>query len=136
MHASAVAFCVSAQIILPRRAPPSPDIVPEPPGAAPAPVSDLNHRLHRRVIEVRDGWRDLRPYIDRSAAGSGSRIRGRATRTGRRWPRRRRDQAGPTGEAQRDRPRSRQGRGRVRRPRPGRLPGGGDLTHPSRARLP
>lgn len=42
----------------------SPDIVLEPPGAT---VSDLNYRLHRRVIEIRDGWRDLRPYIDRSA---------------------------------------------------------------------
>ncbi|MFE2552084.1 MAB_1171c family putative transporter [Streptomyces sp. NPDC059355] len=49
----------------------SPDIVLEPPGAAPVPVSDLNYRLHRRVIEIRDGWRDLRPYIDRSAAGAG-----------------------------------------------------------------
>ncbi|MFD7099640.1 MAB_1171c family putative transporter [Streptomyces xanthophaeus] len=43
----------------------SPDIVLEPPG--PASVSDLNYRLHRRVIEIRDGWRDLRPYIDRTA---------------------------------------------------------------------
>lgn len=42
----------------------SPDIVLEPPGAA---VSDLDYRLHRRVIEIRDGWRDLRPYIDRTA---------------------------------------------------------------------
>ncbi|MGW1376050.1 MAB_1171c family putative transporter [Streptomyces sp. NPDC002446] len=46
----------------------SPDIVLEPPGAA---VSDLNYRLHRRVIEIRDGWRDLRPYIERSAHGAG-----------------------------------------------------------------
>ncbi|MGG7572840.1 MAB_1171c family putative transporter [Streptomyces sirii] len=45
----------------------SPDIVLEPPGAA---VSDLNYRLHRRVIEIRDGWRDLRPYIDRTATGT------------------------------------------------------------------
>ncbi|MFJ5675247.1 MAB_1171c family putative transporter [Streptomyces sp. NPDC093097] len=44
----------------------SPDIVLEPPGAS---VSDLNYRLHRRVIEIRDGWRDLRPYIDRTANG-------------------------------------------------------------------
>ncbi|GHJ35980.1 MAB_1171c family putative transporter [Streptomyces sp. TS71-3] len=44
----------------------SPDIVLEPPGAA---VSDLNYRLHRRVIEIRDGWRDLRPYIDRTPNG-------------------------------------------------------------------
>lgn len=43
----------------------SPDIVLEPPGSAS--VSDLNYRLHRRVIEIRDGWRDLRPYIDRTA---------------------------------------------------------------------
>ncbi|MEV0413506.1 MAB_1171c family putative transporter [Streptomyces sp. NPDC050448] len=47
----------------------SPDIVLEPPGSAS--VSDLNYRLHRRVIEIRDGWRDLRPYIDRSAPGAG-----------------------------------------------------------------
>ncbi|MFE0187263.1 MAB_1171c family putative transporter [Streptomyces sp. NPDC058989] len=45
----------------------SPDIVLEPPGAA---VSDLDYRLHRRVIEIRDGWRDLRPYIDRTATGT------------------------------------------------------------------
>ncbi|MEU8460866.1 MAB_1171c family putative transporter [Streptomyces sp. NPDC029003] len=49
----------------------SPDIVLEPPGSAS--VSDLNYRLHRRVIEIRDGWRDLRPYIDRTAPhGSGA----------------------------------------------------------------
>ncbi|MFE9447018.1 MAB_1171c family putative transporter [Streptomyces sp. NPDC006739] len=46
----------------------SPDIVLEPPGAS---VSDLDYRLHRRVIEIRDGWRDLRPYIDRSSNGGG-----------------------------------------------------------------
>ncbi|MEU9122432.1 MAB_1171c family putative transporter [Streptomyces sp. NPDC048506] len=46
----------------------SPDIVLEPPGPS---VSDLNYRLHRRVIEIRDGWRDLRPYIDRTANGAG-----------------------------------------------------------------
>ncbi|MEU9104872.1 MAB_1171c family putative transporter [Streptomyces xanthophaeus] len=46
----------------------SPDIVLEPPGSAS--VSDLNYRLHRRVIEIRDGWRDLRPYIDRTAQGA------------------------------------------------------------------
>jgi len=28
--------------------------------------SDLHYRLHRRVIEIRDGWRALRPYMDRS----------------------------------------------------------------------
>ncbi|MFD5410505.1 MAB_1171c family putative transporter [Streptomyces nojiriensis] len=42
----------------------SPDIALEPPGAS---VSDLDYRLHRRVVEIRDGWRDLRPYIDRTA---------------------------------------------------------------------
>ncbi|MGA5554469.1 MAB_1171c family putative transporter [Streptomyces lavendulocolor] len=50
----------------------SPDIVLEPPGAAS--VADLDYRLHRRVVEIRDGWRDLRPYIDRTAgaaAGAG-----------------------------------------------------------------
>lgn len=46
----------------------SPDIVLEPPGSS---VSDLDYRLHRRVIEIRDGWRDLRPYIDRTANGYG-----------------------------------------------------------------
>lgn len=46
----------------------SPDIALEPPGAA---VSDLDYRLHRRVVEIRDGWRDLRPYIDRTGHGSG-----------------------------------------------------------------
>ncbi|MFF4394957.1 MAB_1171c family putative transporter [Streptomyces sp. NPDC001480] len=47
----------------------SPDIVLEPPGAS---VSDLDYRLHRRVIEIRDGWRDLRPYIDRTTNGFGA----------------------------------------------------------------
>lgn len=46
----------------------SPDIVLEPPAAT---VSDLDYRLHRRVIEIRDGWRDLRPYIDRGAHDDG-----------------------------------------------------------------
>ncbi|WP_336321835.1 MAB_1171c family putative transporter [Streptomyces lavendofoliae] len=45
----------------------SPDIVLEPPGAS---VSDLDYRLHRRVVEIRDGWRDLRPYIDRTAGSA------------------------------------------------------------------
>ncbi|SDW77399.1 hypothetical protein SAMN05421504_1011470 [Amycolatopsis xylanica] len=27
-------------------------------------VTDLRYRLHRRVIEIRDGWRALRPYMD------------------------------------------------------------------------
>nr|WQM80051.1 MAB_1171c family putative transporter [Streptomyces sp.] len=48
----------------------SPDIVLDPPGAAVSDASDLNYRLHRRVIEIRDGWRDLRPYIDRTADGA------------------------------------------------------------------
>ncbi|MFC9583539.1 MAB_1171c family putative transporter [Streptomyces yangpuensis] len=56
----------------------SPDIALEPPKAS---VSDLNYRLHRRVVEIRDGWRDLRPYIARDthaadgpggAAGNGA----------------------------------------------------------------
>ncbi|MCC3651151.1 hypothetical protein LIX60_06615 [Streptomyces sp. S07_1.15] len=47
----------------------SPDIVLEPSGAAS--VSDLNYRLHRRVVEIRDGWRDLRPYIDRASNRAG-----------------------------------------------------------------
>ncbi|WP_411104538.1 MAB_1171c family putative transporter [Streptomyces sp. cmx-4-9] len=38
----------------------SPDIALEPPGTR---MGDLDYRLHRRVIEIRDGWRDLRPYI-------------------------------------------------------------------------
>lgn len=46
----------------------SPDIALEPPGAS---VSDLDYRLHRRVVEIRDGWRDLRPYIDRTTHGAG-----------------------------------------------------------------
>ncbi|MFK0119120.1 MAB_1171c family putative transporter [Streptomyces sp. NPDC090994] len=46
----------------------SPDIALEPPGAG-ASVADLDYRLHRRVVEIRDGWRDLRPYIDRGAGG-------------------------------------------------------------------
>jgi hypothetical protein len=39
----------------------SPEIVLEPrnPG-----VSNLHYRLHRRVVEIRDGWRALRPYMD------------------------------------------------------------------------
>ncbi|QES51381.1 hypothetical protein DEJ50_29600 [Streptomyces venezuelae] len=51
----------------------SPDIALEPPGASvSASVSDLDYRLHRRVVEIRDGWRDLRPYIERTGhAGTG-----------------------------------------------------------------
>ncbi|UYQ65140.1 MAB_1171c family putative transporter [Streptomyces peucetius] len=48
----------------------SPDIVLEPPGTS---VSDLDYRLHRRVVEIRDGWRDLRPYIDRSTTNGAAR---------------------------------------------------------------
>ncbi|MFF5445600.1 MAB_1171c family putative transporter [Streptomyces sp. NPDC012888] len=44
----------------------SPGIALEPPGAT---VRDLDYRLHRRVVEIRDGWRDLRPYAERAAAG-------------------------------------------------------------------
>ncbi|MEU9026808.1 MAB_1171c family putative transporter [Streptomyces sp. NPDC048383] len=40
-----------------------PDIALEPPGTS---VRDLDYRLHRRVVEIRDGWRDLRPYIERT----------------------------------------------------------------------
>ena len=40
-----------------------PDIVLEPPSSQ---VSDLHYRLHRRVIEIRDGWRALRPYMAQS----------------------------------------------------------------------
>jgi uncharacterized protein DUF6545 len=38
-----------------------PDIALEPPSSA---VTDLNYRLYRRVIEIRDGLRALRPYVD------------------------------------------------------------------------
>jgi hypothetical protein len=41
----------------------SPGIALEPPSSS---VTDLHYRLHRRVIEIRDGWRALRPYMDRS----------------------------------------------------------------------
>ncbi|MET8944352.1 MAB_1171c family putative transporter [Streptomyces sp. NPDC004542] len=47
----------------------SPDIVLEPPGAS---VCDLDYRLHRRVVEIRDGWRDLRPCIGRTENGFGT----------------------------------------------------------------
>ncbi|MFD3694825.1 MAB_1171c family putative transporter [Streptomyces sp. NPDC058646] len=46
----------------------SPGIALEPPGTS---VSDLDYRLHRRVVEIRDGWRELRPYIERTT-GDGS----------------------------------------------------------------
>ncbi|MCU7728902.1 hypothetical protein ODJ79_34755 [Actinoplanes sp. KI2] len=39
----------------------SPGISLEPPSRS---LSDLPYRLHRRVIEIRDGWRALRPYMD------------------------------------------------------------------------
>lgn len=44
----------------------SPGIALEPPGGS---ALDIDYRLHRRVVEIRDGWRDLRPYIDRNAHG-------------------------------------------------------------------
>ncbi|MFI5611057.1 MAB_1171c family putative transporter [Amycolatopsis sp. NPDC051903] len=46
----------------------SPDIALEPPtsNGAERQWSDLHYRLHRRVIEIRDGWRALRPYMDRA----------------------------------------------------------------------
>ncbi|RSO47800.1 hypothetical protein DMH15_05465 [Streptomyces sp. WAC 06725] len=60
----------------------SPDIVLEPPGAS---VSDLNYRLHRRVVEIRDGWRDLRPYTDRTANGSAGADRGASGESRQAW---------------------------------------------------
>ncbi|MEV7465909.1 MAB_1171c family putative transporter [Streptomyces kronopolitis] len=54
----------------------SPDIVLEPPGAKVSDLNDLKYRLHRRVIEIRDGWRDLRPYIDRTTSGADGAGRG------------------------------------------------------------
>lgn len=42
----------------------SPDIALEPPTSS---VSDLRYKLHRRVIEIRDGWRALRPYMEPTA---------------------------------------------------------------------
>ncbi|AUG76761.1 hypothetical protein CFP65_1891 [Kitasatospora sp. MMS16-BH015] len=53
----------------------SPDIALEPPGAA---VSDLDYRLHRRVVEIRDGWRELRPYIERPAEPGDAEAAGQA----------------------------------------------------------
>ncbi|MCX4695889.1 MAB_1171c family putative transporter [Streptomyces sp. NBC_01408] len=50
----------------------SPGIALEPPGTS---VSDLDYRLHRRVVEIRDGWRDLRPYIERTTGGAGGPVR-------------------------------------------------------------
>ncbi|WP_405713689.1 hypothetical protein OG264_31595 [Streptomyces xanthophaeus] len=41
----------------------SPGIALELPGTS---FRDLDYRLHRRVVEIRDGWRDLRPYIERT----------------------------------------------------------------------
>ncbi|MFD4786104.1 MAB_1171c family putative transporter [Streptomyces sp. NPDC058459] len=57
----------------------SPDIVLEPPGAS---VSELNYLLHRRVVEIRDGWRDLRPYIDRTSSAGGAVAPGAGERPG------------------------------------------------------
>lgn len=53
----------------------SPGIALEPPSSS---VSDLHYRLHRRVVEIRDGWRALRPYmetVDTSAAEDGDEAR-------------------------------------------------------------
>ncbi|MEV8531813.1 MAB_1171c family putative transporter [Streptomyces sp. NPDC051211] len=46
----------------------SPGIALELPGTS---VRDLDYRLHRRVVEIRDGWRDLRPYIERTTGETG-----------------------------------------------------------------
>ncbi|GAA3586465.1 hypothetical protein GCM10022222_83960 [Amycolatopsis ultiminotia] len=54
----------------------TPDIALEPPtaGGSTRRWSDLHYLLHRRVIEIRDGWRALRPYMDRAdpASANGS----------------------------------------------------------------
>ncbi|WP_409185592.1 MAB_1171c family putative transporter [Amycolatopsis sp. VS8301801F10] len=51
----------------------SPGIALEPPteGDPDRHWSDLHYRLHRRVIEIRDGWRALRPYMDRADTPDG-----------------------------------------------------------------
>jgi hypothetical protein len=49
-----------------------PQIALEPPVAAP--LSDLDRRLYRRVIELYDGSLALRPYLDEAAAGRAGRI--------------------------------------------------------------
>lgn len=52
----------------------SPGIALEPPaeGDTDRRWSDLHYRLHRRVIEIRDGWRALRPYMDRADTPDGN----------------------------------------------------------------
>ncbi len=58
----------------------SPGIALEPPAAS---VGDMEYRLHRRVIEIRDAWRILRPYMSqpdavaqiRTAGGAGDEAR-------------------------------------------------------------
>ncbi|WP_031465111.1 MAB_1171c family putative transporter [Sciscionella sediminilitoris] len=39
----------------------TPEIALEPPSSS---ISDLHYRLYRRVVEIRDGWRALRPYME------------------------------------------------------------------------
>jgi len=47
----------------------SPGIALEPPRSS---VTDMRYRLHRRVIEIRDGWRALRPYMDQHISDEGA----------------------------------------------------------------
>lgn len=49
-----------------------PEIVLEPPVAVP--LSTLDRRLYRRVIELYDGWLALRPYLDEAAGGRARRL--------------------------------------------------------------
>lgn len=49
----------------------APDIVLEEPGGS---VRDLRFRLHRRVIEIRDGWRALGPYFEKARIEAGAGI--------------------------------------------------------------
>jgi hypothetical protein len=50
-----------------------PAIALEPPSAA---VGDMQYRLHRRVIEIHDAWRILRPYMSQLDAVAHSRAAG------------------------------------------------------------
>ena len=54
----------------------SPGIALEPPTAS---ITDMHYRLHRRVIEIRDAWRALRPYMGGPEAGGHTRANGTAT---------------------------------------------------------
>lgn len=54
----------------------TPEIALEPPSTS---VSDLHYRLHRRVVEIRDGWRALRPYMDAEASDTGESACNQAT---------------------------------------------------------